>query len=75
MLQKVRLINFRGMNDTTIPIAPITLLTGMNGIGKTSVLEGLYFLLTNQIPDASVFPRCHQSLVQNIGMFNGIPKR
>lgn len=57
MLQNVHFINYRGLKDTTIPLAPITLLTGTNGIGKTSVLEGLYFLLTEQVPDAAVFPR------------------
>ena len=63
MLQSVRLINYRGLKDTTIPLAPITLLTGMNGIGKTSVLEGLYFLLSPQVPDAAVFPR-YQTFLQ-----------
>ncbi|MCL1874703.1 MAG: AAA family ATPase [Synergistaceae bacterium] len=57
MLQNVRLLNYRGLKDTTIPLAPITLLTGSNGIGKTSVLEGLFFLLSSQYPDAAVFPR------------------
>ena len=67
MLQSVRLINYRGLKDTTIPLAPITLLTGTNGIGKTSVLEGLYFLLA-QIPDAAVFPRYQASWQFQTGM-------
>jgi AAA15 family ATPase/GTPase len=57
MLQEVRLINYRGLKDTTIPLTPVTLLTGTNGIGKTSVLEGLYFLLSPKRPDAAMFPR------------------
>jgi ABC-type branched-subunit amino acid transport system ATPase component len=76
MLQKVRLLNYRGLKDTTISLAPITLLTGTNGVGKTSVLEGLYFLLTHQIPDASVFPRYQQSMIHNIrnmAVYNGVP--
>jgi energy-coupling factor transporter ATP-binding protein EcfA2 len=74
MLQKVRLINYRGLKDTTIPLAPVTLLTGTNGIGKTSVLEGLYFLLSPQVPDAAVFPR-YQTLWQiqaNLAVPNGL---
>jgi energy-coupling factor transporter ATP-binding protein EcfA2 len=57
MLQEVRFINYRGLKNTTIPLVPITLLTGMNGIGKTSVLEGLYFLLSPHTPNPTVFSR------------------
>jgi ABC-type transport system involved in cytochrome c biogenesis ATPase subunit len=62
MLQNVRLINYRGLKDATIPLAPITLLTGMNGAGKTSVLEGLYCLLSQPVPDVAVFPRYQASM-------------
>jgi len=64
MLQKVRIMNYRGLKDTTIPLAPVTLITGTNGVGKTSVLEGLYFLLSPQKPDAAVFSRYPKSLLQ-----------
>jgi len=72
MLQNVRFINYRGLKDTTLPLAPITLLTGTNGIGKTSVLEGLYFLLS-QSPDAATFPRypLHHGVQANAGASNG----
>jgi len=64
MLQDVRIINYRGLKDTYITLAPVTLITGTNGVGKTSVLEGLYFLLSPQKPDAAVFPRYPKLLMQ-----------
>ena len=64
MLQEVRIMNYRGLKDTTIPLAPVTLITGTNGVGKTSVLEGLYFLLSPQKPDAAVFTRYPKLLMQ-----------
>jgi|GEM_PF-1165628 len=75
MLQNVRLINYRGLKDTTIPLAPVTLLTGTNGVGKTSVLEGLYFLLSPQMPDAAVFPRylTQVGFQGNMAAQNGLP--
>jgi len=74
MLQNVRFINYRGLKDTTLPLAPVTLLTGTNAIGKTSILEGLYFLLS-QVPDAVVFPRYQMSIgyQTNVNTPNGLP--
>lgn len=44
MLQQIRLQNFKIHTDTTIDLKPFTLLVGANGVGKTSVLEAIYFL-------------------------------
>jgi recombinational DNA repair ATPase RecF len=40
MVNKVVFSNFRGLNDLTISTAPATMLTGSNGAGKTTILEG-----------------------------------
>ncbi|MBL8680641.1 MAG: AAA family ATPase [Myxococcales bacterium] len=41
MLTSVRLENWRGHVDTTVPLAPFTVLVGANAVGKTAVLEAI----------------------------------
>jgi predicted ATPase len=41
MIESIRLEDFKGHRDNTIPLARLTLLVGPNGAGKTSVLEAL----------------------------------
>lgn len=41
MLASVRLENWRGHEDTTVPLSPFTVLVGGNGVGKSSVLEAI----------------------------------
>jgi predicted ATPase len=44
MLRNIRFQHFKRFLDTTIPLRPMTVLTGLNGGGKTSVLHGLLLL-------------------------------
>ncbi|MDH3228604.1 MAG: DUF3696 domain-containing protein [Alphaproteobacteria bacterium] len=44
MLDSVRLINFKIFADQTIPLAPLTLLSGLNGAGKSSAMQALSLL-------------------------------
>jgi predicted ATPase len=41
MITSVRLQNFKGHKDTTVPLGRFTVLVGPNGAGKSSVLEAL----------------------------------
>ena len=42
LISKVRLERFRGLTEATLDgLAPLTILTGKNGCGKSSILEGL----------------------------------
>lgn len=41
MITSIRLQNFKGHRDTTVPFGRFTALVGPNGAGKTSVLEAL----------------------------------
>jgi predicted ATPase len=43
-LSKLSLTNFKCFSDETIPLAPLTLLAGLNGMGKSSVLQSLLLL-------------------------------
>jgi predicted ATPase len=44
MLKQLRLHNFKCFLDQTIDLGGLTLLTGMNGQGKSSVIQGLMLL-------------------------------
>ena len=44
MLQKIRLINFKCFEDQALDCAPLTLLCGLNGMGKSSVIQALLVL-------------------------------
>lgn len=44
MLRQLRLQRFKRFRDETIPVAPLTLLTGFNSGGKSSTLQSLLFL-------------------------------
>ncbi|MFX1492092.1 MAG: ATP-binding protein, partial [Promethearchaeota archaeon] len=47
VFRKLRLVNFVIHRDTTIQLdtAPITLITGSNGSGKTLILDALLFAI------------------------------
>jgi AAA15 family ATPase/GTPase len=42
MLKNVEITHFRGLDNVSIPLKRITVLTGCNGVGKTTVLEALH---------------------------------
>lgn len=44
MLDHIRLINFKIFADQTIPFSPLTLLSGLNGVGKSSAMQALSLL-------------------------------
>lgn len=44
MLDSVRLIHFKIFADQTIPLAPLTVLSGLNGAGKSSAMQALALL-------------------------------
>jgi len=45
----IQLIDFKGIT-TTVSLDKATVLAGMNGSGKTTVLEGMYMALTRMLP-------------------------
>lgn len=44
MLKKYILHNFKNHDTTELPMAPLTILTGINGAGKSSVIQSLLIL-------------------------------
>lgn len=49
MVDSIRLVNFKCYADMRIPLAPLTVFSGMNAAGKSTVLQALNFL--RQISD------------------------
>ena len=72
MINSVNMNNFRGFSDIAIPLSQVTLLTGTNGVGKTTVLEAIYCLFSETRLDVSSLARYNRT----IGIFfnpNGVP--
>ncbi len=44
MISQLRLKNFKCFRDLTLPLAPFTLLAGLNGMGKSSVIQSILLL-------------------------------
>lgn len=44
MLDRIRLTNFKAFRDQSLDLAPLTLLAGLNGSGKSSLLQALLLL-------------------------------
>jgi len=47
MLSKIRLQNFKCFENETISLAPFNLLTGLNGMGKSTLIQALLLLRQN----------------------------
>ena len=51
-IDKLTLTNFRGLTNSTLDFAPgFNLIIGINGAGKTAVLDALRILLARALPD------------------------
>ncbi|MDW9670827.1 DUF3696 domain-containing protein [Sinorhizobium meliloti] len=44
MLESIALTNFKAFDELELPLAPLTILSGLNGTGKSSVLQALGLL-------------------------------
>lgn len=47
MINKIALKNFKTFDDEEFSIAPLTLITGINGMGKSSIIQALLLLKQN----------------------------
>ena len=41
MIKEIRLRNFKAFEDETFNIKPLTLITGVNGMGKSTLIQSL----------------------------------
>ena len=47
LIDEIRIDGFRGLKDFKMSLSETTVLTGMNNVGKTSVLKALQLLFGN----------------------------
>lgn len=47
MLKNLKLVNFKSSRDLDIPLKPLTVLSGLNGSGKSTVLQALGLIMQN----------------------------
>lgn len=47
LIDKIRIDGFRGLKDFCMSLSEVTVLTGMNNVGKTSILKALQLLFGN----------------------------
>lgn len=50
MIRKIRIKNFKNLEDVEIEVKPLTLLFGPNGSGKSSLLKAMMFVSKNLFP-------------------------
>ena len=55
MYECLQLLNFRGFSDFSMELKPITLISGKNNTGKSSLLESVFLFQDYATPD--VFPK------------------
>lgn len=81
MLTSVRLQNWRGHIDTTVPLSRFTVLVGANAVGKTAVLEGIDALggmlnetriTPKRAPEQALRMGAEKATIR--GAFSGVPK-
>ncbi len=55
MLEELSLKNFKSVRDMDVPMSPLTVLAGLNGSGKSTVLQAIALLKQSleTYPDAS----------------------
>ncbi|WP_176153493.1 AAA family ATPase [Burkholderia vietnamiensis] len=52
MLDIIELHNFKSARNLSVRVAPLTVLTGLNGSGKSTVLQALALLKQSLVPDS-----------------------
>lgn len=55
MLTKLRIKNFRSLENVDIPLSPLTAIVGPNGVGKTTILRAIELVLGDAWPSLRSF--------------------
>jgi recombinational DNA repair ATPase RecF len=65
--KEITIENFKGIKGITYtPLNKTAVLIGKNGLGKTSFLEGIRFLITGNTPDNCIFDGADSTTVSGI---------
>jgi AAA15 family ATPase/GTPase len=66
MIEHIKIENFKGFKSAEIPLAPFTLISGANDVGKTTLLQAIFLMYDHNTP--MVFQ--HLILFQNAVLRN-----
>jgi predicted ATPase len=66
MINALRIHNFKCFEDELIPMRPLTVLSGINGMGKSSLLQSL-LLLRQSVLDSSATGACLNGALISLG--------
>ena len=56
MISQVEISGFKRFSSCSLDLAPLTVLTGLNGAGKTSFLQALLLMREASLPGATTVP-------------------
>jgi len=71
-IKKIRIKNFKNLEDVEVDFKPLTFLFGPNGSGKSSFLKALKFLHNNILPINNFFTDYNLSYDNNMGSYKNI---
>lgn len=57
MITNINISNFKIHDNTDLQVSPLTILTGINGMGKSSVTQALLLLRESIVSDSPSYPR------------------
>ena len=69
MLTQVNIKNFKSINDEKLKLTPLTILTGTNSSGKSSVIQAIMLMIMNST-ESNQFSM--ESLLRYVGEFKTI---
>jgi predicted ATPase len=72
MINSLRLLNFKCFKDQTIPLKPLTLLTGKNNTGKSTILKVLMLLRHSYLKDGIIYTLILDDPQINLGTWKDI---
>ncbi len=66
MIKKIRIDNFKSLNDFTIDLKPLTVIVGNNAMGKSSILQAIAFLANCTVDDFGIILERRNWTVSNV---------
>ena len=66
MIKRIKIDNFKSLNDFTIDLKPLTVIVGNNAMGKSSILQAIAFLANCTVDDFGIILERRNWTVSNV---------
>ncbi len=66
MIKRIKIDNFKSLNDFTIDLKPLTVVVGNNAMGKSSILQAIAFLANCTVDDFGIILERRNWTVSNV---------